>query len=88
MVNWRILVLAIIVGVCIGMLTGFVENRPTEVTIPENKYYGFPFIWRQVDMFIGESYLLKELLLDMLFWIAVSIIAVILVAKLAMHYRK
>jgi len=88
MVNWRILVLAIIAGVCIGLLTGFVENRPADVTIPENKYYGFPFIWRRVDMFTGESYLLKELLLGTLFWIAISLIAVILVAKLAIHYRK
>jgi len=88
MVNWRILALAIIVGVCLGLLTGFVENRPNEVTVPENKYYGFPFIWRKIDMFTGESYLLKELLLGMLFWIAISLIAVIVIAKLAMHYRK
>lgn len=88
MVNWRVLVLAVIIGVCIGLFAGVVENRPTEATIPENKYYGFPFIWRRVDMFMGESYLLNELLLDILFWIAVSLIAVILIAKLAMYYKK
>ncbi|MEM3577863.1 MAG: hypothetical protein QXX51_05335 [Candidatus Bathyarchaeia archaeon] len=81
-VNWRILVLAVTIGVCITSFTGFVENTPSGVIIPENKYYGFPMIWRISDAFVGEKILYYEFLLDFLFWTAITAI-IVLLAKAA-----
>ena len=42
--DWRGLVLVAVLGVCIGLVSGFVENPPSEVGIPELKYYGYPLV--------------------------------------------
>jgi len=36
-VDWRGLVLVVVVGVCVGMFTGAVENRPSKFGISEDK---------------------------------------------------
>ena len=59
-VDWRGLVLVVVLGVCIGLVTGFVENPP-EVSVIGHKYYGWPFVWRITKMFLGEEYLYFEL---------------------------
>jgi len=75
-------VFAVVVGVCVGLVSGFVENRPGGVTIPENKYYGYPLIWRLIDAFAGEKYYYFELLVDCIFWIAIILIVGLLTKKL------
>jgi len=72
--DWRGLVL--VLGVCIGLVSGFVENPP-EASVIGHKYYGYPFAWRVTKTFLGEEYLYFELFFDCLIWIAiVSVIAV------------
>ena len=79
--GWRVLVLAVVVGVCISLVTGFIENSWFgKASIPEIKYYGYPFSWRISDAFVGESYDYLKLFGDSLFW-AVIVLLVILLAK-------
>jgi len=82
-VVWRVLVLAVVVGVCIGLVSGFVENKLGGVTIPEKRHYGFPLVWRTTDPFVGEKHYYFEVLVDILFWIAIVSVAVLLAKKLA-----
>ncbi|MEM3695196.1 MAG: hypothetical protein QXJ11_04480 [Candidatus Bathyarchaeia archaeon] len=77
-VSWRILVLAVVIGVCITTLTGFVENKSSGIIIPENKCYGFPVVWRISDAFTGEKILYYEFFLDFLFWITIAAIIILL----------
>jgi len=73
--DWRGLILVAVLGICIGLVSGFVENPP-EASIIGHKYYGHPLVWRIVRMFFGEEYLYLELFIDCLIWIAiVSVIA-------------
>jgi len=81
-VDWRVMVLAVVAGVCIGLLTGFVENKSGGYTIPENSYYGYPLIWRISSMNTGETFLYLELFVDCLPWIAVFLIIALLAKKL------
>ena len=80
-VDWRGLVLVVVVGVCIGLVTGFVENPP-EVSVIGHKYYGWPFVWRITKMFLGEEYLYFELFVDCLFWFFVVAVVYLVVRKL------
>ena len=74
--DWRGLVLVVVLGVCIGLVSGFVENPP-EASVIGHKYYGYPLVWRITKTFLGEEYLYFELFIDCLIWIAiVSVIAV------------
>jgi hypothetical protein len=82
-VEWQILFFAVIVGCCIGFVSGLVERKPEFVTVPENKYYGAPFIWRSTDPFVGEKYHYLELFLDCIFWITITFIAIVVAKKLA-----
>ncbi|MEM2104923.1 MAG: hypothetical protein QXV21_00400 [Candidatus Bathyarchaeia archaeon] len=81
-VSWRFLVLALTIGFCITALTGFVEYTPSGVTIPENKYYGFPIIWRASDAFVGEKISYYEFFIDFVFWTVIAAI-IVLLAKAA-----
>jgi len=77
-VGWRILILTIIISACITALTGFTENTPSGVVIPENKYYGFPMIWRVSDAFAGEKFFYLEFFVDLAFWTAIVAIVILL----------
>ena len=77
-VSWRILILTIIIGACITALTGFIENTPSGVVIPENKYYGFPMIWRISDVFAGEKFFYLEFFVDFVFWTVIVAIVILL----------
>jgi len=79
-VYWRIAILAVVVGVCIGLVSGFVENKP-DASVLEHKYYGWPLVWRITTIFEGEMYRYFELFVDCLFWIGV-VLVVALLAKL------
>lgn len=87
-VDQRGLALVVVLGVCIGLVSGFVENPP-DASVIGHKYYGYPLVWRITRMFIGEEYLYFELLIDCLIWIAVvSVIAVFAFASSRWMGRK
>jgi hypothetical protein len=81
--GWQNLALAATVGVSIGLVSGFVENRP-DASVIGHRYYGFPLVWRITKMFLGEEYLFFELFVDCIFWI----IIVFVVAFLAKNLMK
>lgn len=75
-VDWRGLVLVVVLGVCIGLVSGFFENPPSEVGIPEYKYYGYPLVWRVTQTALPDEFRFFDLSVDCLIWIAiVSVIA-------------
>jgi hypothetical protein len=74
--------LIFLVSLFAGLASGFFESKPDFVSIPENKYFGFPLIWRMLNTATGETRLYSfELAIDCLFWFAlVSIAAVVAMA--------
>lgn len=78
----RVLVSGAIVGICITLASGLVENVPDFAAIPENRYYGFPLVWRGTDPFVGERYYYFELFVDLVFWVMVILAVVLLVRRL------
>jgi hypothetical protein len=76
-VSKRLTGVIIVVGFFIGFGSGLIENSPYYAGIPENRYYGFPFVWRAVDAKTGEKYAYAVwLIIDCLFGtILASIIA-------------
>jgi len=80
--DWRGLVLVVVLGVCIGLVSGFFENPP-EASVIGHKYYGYPFSWRISDPFVGESYDYLKLFVDSLFWAVIVLLVVLLAKKLA-----
>jgi len=81
MADWRGLVLVVVVGVCIGLISGFVENRP-EASVIGHKYYGWPIVWRITKTLLPEEYLYFELLVDCLFWFLVVSAVYLIMRKL------
>ena len=69
--------MVIVIGICIGLASGFVENRP-QASIIGHRYYGIPWVWRITKMFLGEEYLYFELFIDCLFWIGVVLVIAVL----------
>ena len=71
-----------LVSLFAGLASGFFESKPDFVSIPENRYFGFPLIWRMLNTATGETGLyFFELAIDCLFWFAlVSIAAVVAIA--------
>jgi hypothetical protein len=55
-VSKRLVGVIIVVGFFIGFGSGLVENSPNFASVPENRYYGFPFVWRAVNVRTGEKY--------------------------------
>jgi hypothetical protein len=79
--GWQNLALAVAVGVSIGLVSGFVENRP-DASVIGHRYYGFPLVWRIAKMFLGEEYLFFELFVDCIFWVTVVFVVVFLAKNL------
>ena len=72
----------VLAGVFASLCSGLFESKPDFVSIPENKYFGFPLIWRMLNTATGETDLyFFELAINCLFWFAlVSIAAVVAIA--------
>lgn len=75
--GWRVSVLVVVVGVCVALVSGLVENRSG---ITEKRYFGYPFVWRTTDPFVGSGYRFFELAVDCVVWI-VGITFVVLLSK-------
>jgi len=72
--RFRFLVVVIVFGILVALATGLFENRPG-ITIPENKYYGYPLIWRITKTFQPTEIIPTNLATNMAFWIAISFFA-------------
>ena len=68
----------VLAGVLASLGSGLFENKPDFVSIPENKYFGFPLVWRMLNTATGETRLYSfELTIDGLFWFALVSIVVL-----------
>jgi hypothetical protein len=80
-VDWRFLILVLVVGIVVCLVSGFVENPP-EAWVIGHKYYGWPLVWRITKTLMPEEYRYFELIVDFLFWIAVVLVVVLLMKRL------
>ena len=74
----QITAIVLLVGFFIGFGSGLIENLPDSMSIPGNKYYGFPLVWRMVEMESGNyvTYV-DKLFLDIAFgWAIIAVVAV------------
>jgi len=77
----RSVVGAIVCGLLLSLATGFAENSP-EVGIPEFKHYGYPLVWRVTKTFEPTEYRFTSFTIDAAFWIAISLLTLILLELL------
>ena len=75
---------AIICGILLSFSTGFVENR-TRIGVPENKYHGYPSVWRIASLDGSIEYMLVSLALDVVIWIIVSFVTFFILQKIALR---
>ena len=75
-------VYALIVGVVITLITGFVSNTPSGLL--GAVHYGFPLVWRIVPV-VPEpeaSYDLVKFVVDVVFWFVIAAVIIFLVKKI------
>ena len=71
-VNKTLVGIIIVLGFFVGFGSGLVENAPIFASNPQDKYYGFPIVWRAVNTKTGEkNAYAPELFADCLFGVAV-----------------
>lgn len=73
--------MAVVAGVCVSLVGGFVENPP-EASVIGQRYYGWPLVWRITKTLLPEEYRIFELFADCLIWIAVVTLIILLAQKL------
>jgi len=73
---------ALVLGVLLVMITGLIPNDPG-LGIPEIRRYGYPLFWLVTNLNGPTSYIMTNLIVDILFWAATSFI-IILFVELAM----
>ena len=73
---------AIVCGVLLSLATGIIENPPSEVGIPEHKLFGYPLVWRVTKTFEPTEYVFASFAIDGVFWIAISLLALIILELL------
>jgi hypothetical protein len=81
-VDWRSLLAVVVIGVCVGISTGVLENRPSQVGLPEYKKYGYPLAWRFTQTNMPDKFGFFELFLDCFFWFVIVLVVVFLVKRL------
>jgi hypothetical protein len=78
---WKLIFGALVCGILISLASGLVENR-TMLGISENKYYGYPLIWRVASLNGPTEYTLINLALNTAFWIGVSFLSFLILGKI------
>lgn len=73
---WKVLLLAIILGVFLSLVTGLVANQ--QIGIPEVDRYGYPLIWRETNLNGPTEYILSNLVIDIAFWLTISLVGLII----------
>ncbi len=85
--GWHVWVFVFTVGICVALVSGFVENRPGSVSV-YGHYYGFPFIWRITEQAAGESYRLLDFTVDCTFWIVALTFLILMSRPIRRGYGK
>ena len=83
----RSLVGAIVLGVLVSLASGLVENPP-EASITIATYYGYPLVWRVTMTFQPTEFKFASLAIDVIFWFAISFVALIILEKITPRSRK
>ena len=74
MLESRLILVAVVLGVLISFATGFIPNRFV-VGVPEIKFYGYPFFWLMIGLDGSVNYVIASLFVDVVFWIIISFFA-------------
>lgn len=74
---------AIFCGIIISLVGGLVENGP-EIGIVENKYYGYPLVWRVTRTLQPTEFISVSLAIDVVFWIIISLLVLIILEKIVL----
>ena len=77
---------AAICGVLVSLATGLYERDV--VSILEVRYYGHPLIWRITNLNGPTEYVLINLLIDAVVWVAASLLAFLLLNKVRTYLQK
>lgn len=83
-----LIAIVVFVGFFVGFGSGLVENDPGFVHVPENRYYGFPLVWRMVNTATGDKFASPvELFIDIVF--GTGIVSLVVVSmSLTMSWLK
>ena len=71
----------VICGSLVSLTTGIIENSP-QVSIVGARYYGYPLVWRVTMTLQPDEIRLTALAIDALFWIIISLVALIIIQKI------
>ncbi|MCD6466275.1 hypothetical protein J7L27_07930, partial [Candidatus Bathyarchaeota archaeon] len=74
MLELRLILVAVVLGVLISFATRFIPNRFV-VGVPEIKFYGYPFFWLMIGLDGSVNYVIASLFVDVVFWIIISFFA-------------
>lgn len=77
---------AVILGLLISLITGLLPNE-SEMSIPEITRYGYPFVWLVTNLNGPTDYIISNLALDVVFWVAISIIASLVLTRVIMKWE-
>ncbi|MEM3673819.1 MAG: hypothetical protein QW468_06355 [Candidatus Bathyarchaeia archaeon] len=77
----KLLFAALTCGVIASLATGLFENK-VQISIPENKYYGYPLIWRITSLDGSTEYAATKFALNFLFWFVVSFLILFFLLKI------
>lgn len=72
----KLLFCGTVFGILISFAAGLVENQP-EATVIGFRHYGYPLVWRVTKTVQPTEFLLTSLMIDVAFWIVVSIFGLI-----------
>jgi len=76
----KLLTAAIVCGFLVSLATGLVSRNI--MSIPENKYYGFPLVWRVTSLFEPTKYVISNFAIDAVFWVTISLLTFIILARI------
>jgi hypothetical protein len=77
----KLLFAALTCGVIASLVAGFFENRG-QIGIPENKYYGYPLVWRITSLDGSTEYAATNFTLNFLFWFVISFLILLFLWKI------
>jgi hypothetical protein len=78
----RSLLIAIVCGILASLGTATISNE-TGIGLPETSHYGYPLPWLVSNLNGPTDYILANLALDTAFWIAILLVTLIFLQKIA-----
>ncbi|MDH5483334.1 MAG: hypothetical protein OEY22_10755 [Candidatus Bathyarchaeota archaeon] len=81
-VQLKFLLVAVVCGLLASLGTGIIIND-SGMGIPEVRHYGYPLAWLVSDLNGPTEYILANLAIDAAFWVAVSLVALVFLKKMA-----